>query len=155
MTPAAIIALVRDVVILVALALLVWLLIQFGRDRVKIVDMKAVQTQLAHNARQAQEWKDAADHATTIRDQELAQLRATAAQPRPAIRVCHEASPRSVPIDPATASREPAPSGGIVPGPRGDSELGTDIRPQIEQFKLKYESALAECRAALASWPSS
>lgn len=35
-----------------------------------------------------------------------------------------------------------------VPGPRG-----VDIRPGIEAFKLKYETALADCRRLDAEWP--
>jgi hypothetical protein len=45
-----------------------------------------------------------------------------------------------------TASSD-SPGGGAVEGP------GRDIRPLIEQFKAKYETALADCRRLDSEWP--
>lgn len=56
--------------------------------------------------------------------------------------VCSGAVPRL----PETASDDSA-SGGAVEGP------GRDIRPLIEQFKARYETALADCRRLDADWP--
>jgi len=47
-----------------------------------------------------------------------------------------------------TEAGDPHPgAGGTVSGP------GTDIRPQLEAFKAKYETALAECRRLDRAWP--
>ena len=48
---------------------------------------------------------------------------------------------------PATESVPPN-VGGTKPG-LGDR----DIRPTVEAFKLRYETALADCRLALSEWP--
>ncbi len=41
----------------------------------------------------------------------------------------------------------PPPAGAVLPGP------GRDIRPLLEAFRAKYETALADCRRVEAEWP--
>lgn len=52
-----------------------------------------------------------------------------------------------VPVLPASISL-PTPDGSAEQGSRG-----RDIRPGIEAFKLRYETALIDCRKTLADWP--
>ncbi len=49
---------------------------------------------------------------------------------------------------PAPAVPASAPGGTVQPGLGG-----VDIRPGLESFKARYETALADCRANLAAWP--
>jgi hypothetical protein len=53
----------------------------------------------------------------------------------------------AVPIPPQAAGHDPG-SGGVQPGP-GER----DIRPGLEALKIKYETALADCRRLDAEWP--
>ena len=66
------------------------------------------------------------------------------------VRLCHAGAIRGngVPGTVAPASPQPAGAGGAVDG-AGDY----NIRPAIEQFKAKIETIVADCRAAIASWP--
>jgi hypothetical protein len=52
----------------------------------------------------------------------------------------------AVPNLPKTAGDDST-GGGAVEGP------GRDIRPALEQFRIKYETALADCRRLDAEWP--
>lgn len=152
MTPGAIIALVRDLVIVIALGLLIWLLISYGKDMVKVSDMKAVQKQLDANTKQVAQWSQEASNAQTQRTQDLAQVSAAIAAHSQPIVVLRDrpASPGTVSSTPASASGQSAACGSADGGSGKDT---VDIRPDISAFERKYESALADCRAAVASWP--
>lgn len=147
MTPGQIIALVRDVVILIALGLLIWLLISYGKDVVKVSDMRAVQKQIDTNAQTEAQWRKEQTDANQARDTQIAQVGAAIASQRAPVRLCGPT--RASPLPSPTA----APSGSnTVPGGT-DSGSGVDLRPAINAFELKYETAFASCRAALAGWP--
>lgn len=147
MTPAAYIALARDIVILIALGLLIWLLVAFGRDMIKVKDMKAVQAQIAQNSQQVAQWAQEARDAQTQRTQDMAQVSAAIAAQHAPIVLRGPSSACPVPRDSAEA-----PSQSAAPG-SADTGSGVDLRPAISGFELKYETALADCRQALASWP--
>jgi hypothetical protein len=153
MTPSAIIALARDAIILVALGLLIWLLITFGQDRVKVADMTAVQKQIIQNAQIEAGWRKEQTDANNKRDADLAQVAAGIAAQRAPVYVVRNA-PRAcpVPVNTGQASRPPPAAGGIDPG-SGNDRQPVDIRPEINRFELRVESALADCRAALDGWP--
>jgi hypothetical protein len=152
MTPAAIIALVRDIVILIALGLLIWLLISYGKDVVKVADMKAVQKQLDQNTQTMARWSQEAQHAQVQRTQDLATIHdAIAAHSQPIVVLRDRPShPGAVPGNPASPSGQPAACGNPDGGSRTDT---VDIRPDISRFEERYEGILADCRAAIASWP--
>ena len=152
MTPSAYIALARDLVILIALGLLIWLLVAFGRDMIKVKDMKAVQKQLAQNAITEAQWRQEQTNANTQRDAQLAQVGAAIANQHAPVLVCRSPNPSPVPSTPAAAAGSASAAGGTDSGTRGDSEP-VDVRGAINAFELKYETALADCRAAIASWP--
>lgn len=152
MTPAAIIALVRDLIIVIALGLLIWLLISYGKDVVKVADMKAVQKQLDANTKQVAQWSQEASNAQIQRTQDMATVSAAIAAHSQPIVVLRDrpASPGTVSHTPAGASGQPAICGSADGGSGKDT---VDIRPDISAFELKYEGLLADCRAAIAKWP--
>lgn len=153
MTPAAIIALVRDGIILLALGLLIWLLITFGSDRVKVADMKAVQKQIAQNAQIEAGWRKEQINANAKRDADLSKVAAGITAQRAPVYVMRNPA-RACPVSVAAgeASRPPPGTGGADQG-SGDDRQSIDLRPQLNAFELKYETLVADCRAALDQWP--
>lgn len=144
-------SLARDFAIVGALGFIVWKLVDFGEDRIKAQDLKAVQAQIAHNVELQSQWQAKSEAADAQRTQDLADLAARIdANHQPVIvRIAPHPSP--VPIAAACPVSPVAASGAADNGSGGDS--GPDVRPLINAFELKYETALAGCRAALAQWP--
>lgn len=150
MSPTLIIAIVRDVAIVGALIFIVWWIRTSGANAVKVSDMQAVQKQIAAQATQQAQWAQEARNAAIQRTQDMAQVTAAIGAQRAPILVqpaTQPACPDHLPASPAASSSSTAGSGGIISG------AGRDIRPAINAFELKYETALADCRAAIASWP--
>jgi hypothetical protein len=153
MTPTAIIALVKDVVILIAAGLAVYLCVSYGKDFVKIADMKALQVQLTQNALTETQWRKEQTDANTKRDTDLAKVADTIAGQRAPVYIMRgPASSGAVPNAACQASGPPASAGRTDAG-RGSDRQPVDLRPQVNAFELKYETAIADCRAALDQWP--
>lgn len=156
MTPTQILALVRDLVVLVALGFIVYVLIKFGEDRVTAKDMKAVQTQLTNNASTQARWQTEASHAIAQLHTENADTARAIGQQHAPIIVRIPASGSSLPAAPAAAAGQPACPGGPAAGPGENPQpagVDVDIRAQVNAFELRYEEALANCRSVLAQWP--
>lgn len=152
MTPTAIIALVRDVAIVGALAFIIWWIRTDGANSVKVSDMQAVQKQLDSNTKLVAQWSQEAHDAQTQRTQDMAQVSAAIAAHSAPIVVMRDrpASPVAVSSIAVSTGTQPAASGNPDPGPRSDP---VDVRPAINAFELKYEGFLADCRAEHAQWP--
>ncbi len=153
MTPGAIIALIKDGLIILAIGAAIWLFVTYGKDIVKVADMKAVQKQITANAATEANWRKEQIDANTQRDATLAQVAAGIAnQHAPVIvrngpaRVC------PMPVAATQAGSPPAATGGTDEG-RGSNSESIDIRPALNAFELKYETVIADCRAALDGWP--
>jgi hypothetical protein len=146
MSPAAIIALIKDVVIVGAIGLVAYFLVSYGKDIVKVSDMKAIEAQIQKNAQQQEKWQKDATDADAKRSSEMYAVATTIAGQHGPI-IVRQPSACPVSNDPAKAGSEPAKGGGADPG------SGTDIRPAVNAFELKYEQSLADCRDALAKWP--
>src|SRR5882762_10140019 len=146
MTPGQIIALIKDVLIVVAVALVFYFVVQYGKDIVKVQDMHAVQKQLANNADTEARWRQEQTDADTKRDAALAQVATTIGQQRAPVYVVPRgpASQCAVPGNPGQASGQPSAAGGSDPG-RGSDRQPVDLRPQVNALELKYETALADC----------
>ncbi len=148
MTPGAIIALVKDVVIVVAVGAVIWLLVSYGKDIVKVQDMAAVQKQIAANAETEARWRQEREDVDKNRDEQLGKVAAAVGQQRaPVYIVRNPPSPSPVPNPPGQARGAACPAAGPDPGPRVDS------RPAINAYELKYSTALVDCYAALDKWP--
>jgi len=147
MTPGAIIALIKDVVILGVLGAAVYIFISYGKDIVKVSDMKAVQKQIQANAETAAKWQKESTDADTKRAADIAAVANTVASQRAPVFVRGPANNCPVPGDPAKAGGQPSGSKG------SDQGRGIDYRPAINAFELKYSTALIDCYAALDKWP--
>lgn len=147
MTPAAILALIKDLVIVVAIGLVAYFLISYGKDIVKISDMKAVTKQLADNTAIVTRWQKESTDADTKHVQTLQQIGAAIDKQRAPVFVRQSPGVCPVPNAPAKAGDPPNPSWGT------DQGRGIDYRPAVNQFELKYETALADCYAALDKYP--
>jgi len=82
MTPGQIIALVKDVLIVVAVALVFYFVVQYGKDIVKVQDMHAVQKQLLSNAETEARWRQERENVDKNRDEQLAKVAAAIGQQR-------------------------------------------------------------------------
>jgi hypothetical protein len=148
MTPGAIIALVKDVVIVAALGFVIYMLINYGKDQVKVSDMKAVETQLKTNAVTEAEWRKEQVDANTKHDTNLATVASTIANQRaPVFLRSGPPSQCPVPNNPTKTSDQGTTTGST------DNRPGKDLRPDINAFELKYESAFLDCQTVLDQWP--
>lgn len=154
MTPTAIYTAVRDALIAAALGFILWYVHHADGNAAKVADLEGVEKQLTANAAQVAAWQKESIDANAQRASELAQVRSDIAAHSAPVYVM-----RNVPPGPgalpgaAAAARCPAPQGGGADaGPRGDL-VPVDVRPELERFELKYEAALANCRAILNQWP--
>lgn len=152
MSPAAIIALVRDAVIVGAVLSILWFVHRADTDHVKVTDFQAVQTQLQENARDAARNALRAQQADTQRAQDLAQVSAAvAAQHAPILlRGPPGGSPVSCPT--TRPGSQPAGTRGAVQPPRADPQP-VDIREPINAYEIRLETIVADCRAAIEKWP--
>jgi len=153
-SPGAIVALVKDIVIVAAIAFVFYFVRNSGEDLVKLKDVQGLKLQLQDNASREQRWREEQINADSERDASVKQLAASIAGQRAPVYVLRggPADPRPLPGDPAAPRGAPALACGIDRGPRAD-RAAVDIRPQINQFELKYETAFADCRALLSKWP--
>jgi hypothetical protein len=150
MTPSAIIALVKDAVIIIAIGLIAYVLITYGMDVVKVSDMKAVEKQITQNAADAARWQKEASDANTKRDADLAAVAATISSHRDPVYLVRNA-PRAEPVP-----GHPSKTGDQASG-TGGTDAGSRInrRPDINAYEMKVETALADCYAGLDQWPVS
>ena len=155
MTPAAIIALVRDVAILAALIFIIWWIRASGENAVKLADIQAVQKQLAAQAAQQAQWAQEARDAEFQRTQDMQTVTATIGRQRAPILLQSAAQPscsHPVPAVPASPSNDTAGTGGIISGVGTDSQP-RDIRNAINTDEIRVEQAIADCRLLQRSWP--
>lgn len=149
MTPAQIIALIRDAAIVGALGFIAWKLIAYGEDRVKASDLVAVKRQISQNADQQAEWQKQQEQADAQRTQDMASLGARIDSNQRPVFVRGPASAGAVPDHSTAAASCPAAGG------RPDDGPGIDIRASINEFEKRYEGALADCRDVFSQWPLS
>jgi Tfp pilus assembly protein PilE len=130
------------------LAAVAYFLINYGKNTVKISDLQAVQDQLTKNAQIIDRWHQEQTDADAKRDANLNKVAsAINGQRDPIYLVRNTPGKCPVPSSPDKAANQPA-SGGTT-----DSGSGGDLRPQINGFELKYETAIANCQAVLDKWP--
>ena len=147
MTPAQIIALVRDGLIVGALAFILWYVHRADVNAIAVADFKAVQKQVETNAKTLSKWHQEAQDAEVQRQKDMDRVSSSIASQHAPIVLRIPTGSSTVPGNPSSPSGSSACSGGSTEGP------GVDLRPQINAFESKYEEALGQCRAVLASWP--
>lgn len=147
MNPAQIIALVRDVLVVVGIGWLIFHIYRDGEDKVRRQDMEVVQKQLTANAAQQARWAQERTDAETKRDSDLRSVRdAIASNSRPVI-VRVPSGGSAVSGHTAGAASCPAGSGG------SDGTVGKDLRPAIREYEEWIEREFGDCRVVLSQWP--
>lgn len=147
MTLGLIISLVRDASIVGALGWLLWLVHTDTRNADTVRELRAMQAQVAANAKV--EADNAERHATAEaqRRVDMQTIAAAITSNQRPVFVRNAAGPCPVPSNPPSPAGSP-PAGG------GDHEgAGVDIRPKLNQVELDLEGFAATCRSVLASWP--
>jgi hypothetical protein len=127
---------IKEAAIVGAVGWIVWFLYHSGGSAERVKELQALNQQIAVNARQS---KEAEDH---VRADIQATNTAIDRQSKPVVVYV----PRAVP-NAAKAPDKPAQAGPVDQGP------GIDVRPGINEFEKRYETALAECRGVLEAWP--
>jgi hypothetical protein len=153
-TPAAIYIAVRDAIILAVIGFVAWKVYELGGDQIKVKDFAAWQKQVTANTATVAGWQKELSDANAQRATELAQIHTDiAAHAQLPVYVVRSgpASASTLPSHPATPGCPAAASGGPDAGPGGHL---VNVRPELDEFEQRYEVALANCRAALASWPT-
>lgn len=139
----------RIIAVLVALALYGALCYYLGGLAPKLSAEKSVATQATTAELQEAKQLTTNQKAEDTRDAELASL------PTPSTHPVYIMRDQACPVVriPAEAAATHAGGGGSDSGSRGDR--GSDVRPALDAFERKYETALADCREILAKWPIS
>lgn len=153
MTPAQIIALARDVLIVGVLVFVAWFLVKSGEDRVTVKNLDALQKQLQTNAVEESKWRTDKDTADAKLQSDLTAINSNAATPKPPVWVCRNPSGGPVPGGPTSTTSDHTGAGRTHEGPGASAPAADNVRPRIDALERKYETALAECRDVLASWP--
>lgn len=150
MMPTAYLALARDVVIVLALAAVLYLVYRSGEDRVRSKDLQGLQDQMKRQGDVLIGWRKESTDANTKLAQDMVKINAAARDSHKPVWLCGQpADSKSAVLSeaPDQAGRSDSARGGIVSGSR------RDIEPQLTAFKQKWETSLAECRSVLNAWP--
>ena len=155
MIPSAYIALARDIAVVGALGVILWLVYRAGADHVTAGDLKALQAQIATQAKITQGWKDQTDASNTHLASDLAAIRAASSAP-----VVHSwlldapacKGSGVLPPSPIQATGGNSPTGSFQPS-NGSVSEGHRRDEVTAQFKAQWETVLANCRALDAAWP--
>lgn len=155
MSPAAIIALARDIALVVGIGLLLWLVYRGGEDRAKASDLKSLQTEIQQQAKTLSDWRSEATHANEQLSKDVSAINAARDIPVQHVWVRDTACPKPAVLPAATgqAGDLATPTGAVQPG--AGEAAATDRRDGIVgDFKQKWEIILAQCRALDAQWPN-
>lgn len=153
MTPGQIIALIRDIAIVAGIGIILWLVYRGGEDRIKAGDLKGLQAQIKSQGQIIDRWHQESTDANDKLTADLAKINAAAAMPARPVWVCSQPD-RPKPVLPAPsgeAVHRDSPTGGTLDG-AGPDRL-RDIGPQLKDFKQRWETVLAGCRAEHDQWP--
>lgn len=160
MTPGMWLAAIKDIIIVIAIIFIGWFVWHAGQQNVHVDDFKALQKNIQQNAQQEESWR--ADK--SIADQKLASDVAkinspggvSSAPTKPVFVCSYPASSGKLPAHPGPTVDSGATTGTAVAGPGQGSQPAPvvfDARSQLEEFKAKYETSLAECRNMFDTWP--
>jgi hypothetical protein len=113
-------------------------------------EQKVTETKAQAESAQEQKDKDYAEQTHNAQVQHDAELAGLHPVTTPLIVYRNSPALCSNPVpNPAAAPSSTSARGAVVGG------SGVDLRPAVDAFERKYETALADCREALKSWPTS
>lgn len=158
MTPAAILALVKDGLIIIAVIAVGWFLVNSGKNMVHVEDIKKLEQRIEDNAKVEQTWRDQKSNADDQLARDIKSIPSVVAgnTPKPPVWLCNKPSGNSngLPANSGSTASNNSSTGGTDKG--SGSSTGTtavDRRPAVNAVETKYETAFAECRSILAKWP--
>jgi hypothetical protein len=153
MTPAAIIALVKDALIILAIGAAAWLLVSYGKDIVKVADLKSLQAQILAQGKTLDRWHQESTDANTKLNQTVAAINAAPVVVHDWVRQQPSCPRRPVLPGPAGATGAPgADTGGVQPVGGADAD-GPRRDQVIAAFKRQWGTELAGCQSILDQWP--
>lgn len=147
MTVTQIIALVRDLMILILLGVILWVVYRAGENHDLKNQVTALQRAVEANAQTEAQWTKEARDAEVKRQTESAAILAVVGKHSDPIRLCNKDSSSGMSKGAAASPGDLATAG------TNDGGSGKDIRPAVTAFEIKYEGYLAACRSILAGWP--
>lgn len=150
MPPWLTLAAIKDLIVIAAVAFLAWWVYHSGQNSVHVHDLKQIQQQLVNMQAEGQRWQKEQSNAQAQLNADIPKINSLADDTaRQHIWMCDNRPAQQ----PVPLSAAPAP-GSPPAGPRGaDARPQRDIAPAIAALERKYETALEECRQALAAWP--
>ncbi len=152
MNPIAIFTYIKDGVILVVLAVLVFVVYRAGEDRVKSSDLTGLRDELKTQATQLTNWRNESSHAATQLASDVAKINSAPLVVHTWVRDSSCPKPTVLPPAPGEAPSGNTAAGGFQSG-LGEVPSATWRDQVVNEFKKKYETQFAEWRAEDASWP--
>lgn len=150
-TPIQIIALVRDGLIVVGIALIFWFVYRGGENSVKVNDLKSLQAQIDRMAKQSDVWRKESTDANAQLSKDVAAINTAPVVVHDWVRNSACTQSAVLPGPAAQASSEPADVRAVQSGTGG--VLTGDWRDRaVAEFKNKWEKQLADWRAEDAQW---
>lgn len=144
-----IIAIIKDVVLGGLAIFAIYQIYHAGQNQVRVADVQALQQQLVANAAQEQKWQQEFTDAEAQRKSDMANVSASIGAQHAPVIVRIPADSSSVP-SPTTGPGDHHPAPGSADNGPG---VSIDIRQAVNDFELKYEDALSQCRALKQEWP--
>jgi hypothetical protein len=143
------VTLIKDGVIVLALAVIIYMVYRAGEDRVTAKDLQGIQDQMKRQGEILAGWRQESTDANSKLSADVAKINADAAGPHQPVWLCGQAASKPTVLPtPARKAGTSDPTGGrTVEGAR------RDIQPQLTAFKQRWELILAGCRAEDNSWP--
>lgn len=151
MTPGAILALIRDALIVGGIGAVLWFVWHATRNADDLKDLKASLHQVEANQATEGKWREEQSNATTEAAASLAAFN-TKLDTRPPILVRIPASGPPLPHTPASTGTDSSHPGPAGPG-CAQAVQPVDVRPVLDPFERKYATALIECQKLYEAWP--
>lgn len=156
MTPSAILAVVRDVVIVGALLFIGYFLVKSGEDRVTAGQLKSLEQRITQNETIESTWRTQKDTADGKLSSDLAAISVTPATPKPAVWVYNKPTTVNSTVSSnssAAGHSDTGPGTGVSMGGSVTQAPAEDVGPAVDEAERKIEAALAQCRDLRDSWP--
>lgn len=153
MTSSMYLALARDIGIVLALAFVIWRVYTDGKNSVKASDLKALQEQVAQQARIVDQWHTEATAANDQFSKDLHSINSAPVVVHDWVRTQPGCAKAVLPATAASASGSAAAGGRDQPvsGPTVDGSRRDVI---VADWKRFWETRLAGCRLEHAQWPT-
>jgi len=151
-TPGQYIAAAKDILIVLAIGIVVFLVYRAGEDRIHASDLNGLRDELKQQRTILGGWQKESNDATNKLSADVAAIRATPPVAHVWVHNQPIPQPAVLPSPTVTPSAAGAPAGGVQPG-RGADVDGARRDAILDAFKKRWEERLAEWRAEDSQWP--